>query len=111
MRTRTTLFAFVLFGGLSTGLAVTSPAFAQSGGQSGVQSVQAGPQYGGENPKELFEGATRMAMKALELLIRTLPQYEPPVVLENGDILIRRKPVNPPVSPPDSDGGADAHRI
>lgn len=42
-------------------------------------------------PKELFEGASRMMMQALELLIKTMPQYDAPVVLENGDILIRRK--------------------
>jgi len=58
---------------------------------------------GSESPQELFEGATRMAMKALELLIRTLPQYEAPVVLKNGDILIRRKRAAPPSAPQEGD--------
>ena len=85
--------------GVLGGLAVVSPT------PTHAQSM------GDENPKELFEGATRMAMKALELLIKTLPQYEPPVILDNGDILIRRirpddKPAKPGVPP-----SADQDRI
>ncbi|MBL4613844.1 MAG: hypothetical protein JKY27_03080 [Magnetovibrio sp.] len=44
-----------------------------------------------DGPQELFEGATRMVMQAMELLIKAVPQYEPPVILDNGYILIRRK--------------------
>ena len=33
-----------------------------------------------------------MMLQALELFINTIPQYEEPEVLENGDIIIRRKP-------------------
>jgi len=64
-----------------------------------------------DNPQELFEGATRMAMKALELLIKTLPQYDPPVILENGDILIRRiRPDDKPSKPGDP-SSTDQDRI
>jgi len=71
-------------------------------------AVQAqAPSYDQETPKELFEGATRMMMKALELLIKTVPQYEAPVVLENGDILIRRKQGDQ--MQPDADDTSSAH--
>lgn len=44
-----------------------------------------------EDPAELArEGMERM-MRALTLLIEMIPIYEMPEVLENGDILIRRK--------------------
>lgn len=76
-----------------------------------AQSAQPDPGYGTDNPKELFEGATRMAMKALELLIKTLPQYDPPVVLKNGDILIKRKRPNDEQGQPDGDANPDEHRI
>ena len=47
-----------------------------------------------EDPKELArEGMERM-LRAIELMIEMIPQYELPEVLENGDIIIRRK--NPP---------------
>jgi len=52
-----------------------------------------------------------MAMKALELLIKTLPQYDPPVILENGDILIRRiRPDDKPSKPGDP-SSTDQDRI
>jgi len=41
--------------------------------------------------RALKEGVARI-MRALELLIQSVPQYEMPEVLDNGDIIIRRKP-------------------
>ena len=38
-------------------------------------------------------------LRAIELMIEMIPQYDMPEVLENGDIIIRRK--NPP---PESEG-------
>ena len=63
-----------------------------------------GPDMGLEEqtPKELLEGAARMMMEALELMIKTVPQYEAPVILDNGDILIRRKR-----APEGGEGGGD----
>jgi len=84
---------------------ISTPATAQA------QSGQPGPGYGAEDPKELFEGATRMAMKTLELLIKTLPQYDPPVVLKNGDSMIRRKHANDQPGQPGGDANPDEHRI
>ena len=44
-----------------------------------------------DSPSELArEGLERM-MRALRLLVESIPQYELPEVLENGDIIIRRK--------------------
>ena len=85
VRKMTTLIAV---GTVFFSVAATAPAIHAETAATPPLRIQAPD---GETPKELFEGATRMAMKALELLIKTLPQYEPPVVLENGDILIRRK--------------------
>ena len=100
MKARSILFVLAVLGAFVAGI---TPVQAQSG--------QSGPDFGAENPKELFEGATRMVMKALELLIKTLPQYEPPVVLKNGDILIRRKRANDGPDQPDGGAGPDEHRI
>ena len=59
-----------------------------------------------ENPSELArEGMERM-LRAIELMIEMIPQYEMPVVNENGDIIIRRK--NPP---PRGDEGAEEPEI
>lgn len=59
--------------------------------------------------KAIREGADKM-FKALEMLIQSIPQYEPPKVLDNGDIIIRRKnpetsprPDDPKKVPPDDD--------
>jgi len=98
-KVRSVLFVLAVLGPFAAGMSMTVPAYAQSG--------QPNPGYDTENPQELFKGATRMALKALELLIKTLPQYEPPVVLDNGDILIKRKQP----SQPGSDAGPDRDRI
>lgn len=48
--------------------------------------------------KAIREGAQKM-IEALELLIRSIPQYETPKMLDNGDIIIRRKPPDPAPEP------------
>ncbi|MEQ8804188.1 MAG: hypothetical protein RIE87_10815 [Rhodospirillales bacterium] len=45
-------------------------------------------------PEALLEEGTKKILRAFELFIMTIPQYEMPEVLPNGDIIIRRK--NPP---------------
>ena len=58
-----------------------------------------------EAPSELLKEGTRQILKAFELFIRTIPQYEAPEVLENGDIIIRRKrPGQPPAKPEKTPG-------
>ena len=48
------------------------------------------------------EGLERM-MRALRLLVENVPQYELPEVLENGDIIIRRKRGDKPHEDPEFD--------
>ena len=47
------------------------------------------------NPQErALEQAERVLKQMLDIL-RTIPSYDPPVVTEEGDILIRRRPPRP----------------
>ena len=60
-----------------------------------------------QSPDELaIEGVNRL-MQALELFIQQLPQYDAPVIDENGDIIIRRRhdeaPIPPQKPPPPDD--------
>jgi hypothetical protein len=57
------------------------------------------------SPKELLEGASRMMLQALQLMIKAVPQYAAPVILPNGDILIRRKNSEPDQTSPKGDPG------
>jgi len=50
--------------------------------------------------KAIREGAQKM-IEALEMLIQSIPQYEAPKVLDNGDIIIRRKNPAEPAPGPD----------
>lgn len=52
-----------------------------------------------DNPELLFEQSLETFMRALDALIRAIPQYEMPEITEDGDIIIRRK--NPPPFGPD----------
>lgn len=49
-----------------------------------------------DTPGELATDAMSKMVRALELLIQSIPQYEKPEVNENGDIIIRRKHPNDP---------------
>ncbi len=42
-------------------------------------------------PSELLKEGTQKILKAFELFLQAIPQYETPEVLDNGDIIIRRK--------------------
>ena len=42
-------------------------------------------------PDQLMEKGVQMILDAMRIFIQNLPQYEAPEVLENGDIIIRRK--------------------
>jgi len=60
-------------------LAAATPALADS------------DERGARTPEELaIEGMDRL-MRALELLIQSIPQYEAPFIDQNGDIIIRRR--------------------
>jgi hypothetical protein len=51
------------------------------------------PEQTAENqaPGDLAREGLEQMMRALRLLVESIPQYELPEVLENGDIIIRRK--------------------
>ncbi len=44
-----------------------------------------------ESPRDLAREGLEQMMRALRLLVESIPQYELPEVLDNGDIIIRRK--------------------
>jgi hypothetical protein len=44
-----------------------------------------------ETPSELMADAMSQMVRALELFVKSIPQYEKPEITENGDIIIRRK--------------------
>ena len=45
-----------------------------------------------KNPGDMIEDGVKMILDALQLLLKSVPQYKAPEVLENGDIIIRRVP-------------------
>lgn len=51
-----------------------------------------------EAPERLLEDGVKMILGAIKLILRSIPEYKAPEVLENGDIIIRR--VKPPVRAP-----------
>lgn len=44
-----------------------------------------------ETPSELAREGMERLIRAIELMLEMIPQYETPEVLPNGDIIIRRK--------------------
>ena len=44
-----------------------------------------------KSPEVMIEEGAKMIFEALDLVLKAIPQYEAPEILENGDILIRRK--------------------
>jgi hypothetical protein len=71
-----------------------APAYAQSDEPS-QQSEEPTQQ----TPDELAVEGVNKLMQALQLLIQQLPQYEAPVIDENGDIIIRRRHDEAPIPP------------
>lgn len=67
--------------------------------------VMAAPDAERGAPQELLEDATRKVMRALELVIGAIPQYQLPEVLDNGDIIIRR--VHPGADKPENSDDID----
>jgi hypothetical protein len=59
-----------------------------------------------ETPSELMSDAMAKMVQALELFVKSIPQYEKPEITEDGDIIIRRKR-------PDAEPGAPdtPHRL
>lgn len=74
---RARLFIAVVAAGLSLGLFYPVPAPAA--------------EHGEQRPEELAREGMERLLRAIELMIEMIPQYEMPEVLDNGDIIIRRK--------------------
>lgn len=73
-------------------------------GPAAAQAGQAPPgDSPGESPSELARESLERMMRALSLLVESIPQYELPEVLENGDIIIRRKHPEPESKEPEMD--------
>lgn len=66
-------------------LAPLAPAAAQEA----TPEPKPGPEE--ESPSQLARESLEQMMRAMRLLVESIPQYELPEVLENGDIIIRRK--------------------
>jgi len=77
---------------VTTALAVSATAFAHPVQDEGV----------GRDPGAFLEDVTEEVFRVLELILRSIPQYAAPEVLDNGDIIIRRihpKPETPAPAP------------
>jgi hypothetical protein len=57
---------------------------------AGAEEPPAGRSQG-QAPSDLARDGLEQMMRALSLLVKSIPQYELPEVLDNGDIIIRRK--------------------
>lgn len=56
-----------------------------------------------DSPSEMAREGLEQMLRALRLLVQSIPQYELPEVLENGDIIIRRKHPEPEGGEPEID--------
>ena len=69
--------------------------FAAALGLAALLPLPARAQTSGKgDPQQMLEEGTKTILRAFELFMKSIPQYEAPEVLPNGDIIIRRK--NPP---------------
>jgi hypothetical protein len=64
-------------------------------GLAAEQKPEPGP---AERAEQAIKQGAEQLMRALELMLRAVPQYEMPELNERGDIIIRRK--NPPPNKP-----------
>ncbi|WP_374372391.1 hypothetical protein [Dongia sp.] len=69
--------------------AFTAMAFALAIGTSG-HSVRAEEPQGEVDAERLLGEGMATLLRGLELLLKSVPQYAPPEVMPNGDIIIRR---------------------
>lgn len=56
-----------------------------------------------DSPEEMAREGLEQMMQALRLLVESIPQYEMPEILDNGDIIIRRKNPKPESQEPEFD--------
>jgi hypothetical protein len=60
-----------------------------------------------ERAEEFARQGMERLMQALDLLFQSIPQYELPVINENGDIIIRRRHETGPTEPAPSPANPD----
>ena len=81
-------------------LAALTLALCLAGPMPGVaaspQNIQdSPPKLPEKTPEELARQSIEQMLRALEMFLHSVPQYEPPEITENGDIIIRRKHPKP----------------
>ena len=84
----------------------TAGAQADPGGQSD-SGGQAGPKADGPSATDRLQEGAAAIVDGLRMLMDQLQSYQPPEVLPNGDIIIRRRPpgeADPPAQPDTPDG-------
>lgn len=72
-------------------LAISLIAASCAGFLSLTQPAAAQSEQPSETPGDLTAEAVDKLLKALDLLIGSIPQYEAPYINEDGDIIIKRK--------------------
>ncbi len=77
---------------LAAGLAFAGPVEVQAGDAPRFAEHQR------ERAEELAREGMRALLGALEAILATIPQYEMPEVMDNGDIIIRRSNPRPPAN-------------
>ena len=60
----------------------------------GTAPVLADP-HQNKDPHALASDGIQSLLKAMEMMLLAIPQYEAPYIKENGDIIIRRKSPSP----------------
>ncbi|MDX1580531.1 MAG: hypothetical protein R3360_02795 [Alphaproteobacteria bacterium] len=98
MRAVLTVFAFLLI------FAVVSPVLAEEGAE---KSSDPSLSDKWDEMSEEMKQQMQDLLDAMGGFVKSIPQYEAPVVLDNGDILIRRK--NPDGAPREEDPPCVCH--
>ena len=78
MKQRNSLISLLFISILLAGAAPPAPARAERHDERG-------------RAEEMARGAIEQLLRALEMMIQSIPQYEMPEINEDGDIIIRRK--------------------
>lgn len=74
---------------------------------AGPPALAAGEEPESDDPGELARDGLERLMRAFEVFIDMIPQYEMPEIDENGDIIIRRKRESEPPPEPDAESDVD----
>ncbi|MEQ8354396.1 MAG: hypothetical protein RH942_02570 [Kiloniellaceae bacterium] len=104
LRTSSTSAMVTLAMGACLALAPLTAVRAQDSAPAKPPQNSTGQNSTGQNsPGEMAREGLEQMMRALSLLVESIPQYELPEILENGDIIIRRKQPDREVEQPEID--------